>query len=737
MKSSPYINFATIILTVCLWTLTYPSFSVALDKDNKNNSQNYVPNQILVKFVSGTSKQRRQKIRKSQNATLIKRIYSLDLELWRLPKHLSIEQVSSELGEIKYIKYVEPNYLYKPQNVPNDPEFEKLWYLQAPDRTIKDIAVNPEADVSATQAWDLETGSREVTIAVVDSGIALDHPDLEKNIWQNTDEIPGNGLDDDDNGYVDDDQGWDFVNDDNNPSDYSRDLYGDGHGTHISGIIAAEGNNGIGTTGLMWKSQIMPLKVFDLFQINTFSAEVIQAIRIISAIEYAVNNGADIINCSFGGTSFSNAMFDIFSYAEQKGVLVVAAAGNNSKNNDQYPIYPAGYGLSNIISVGATNEKNQLASYSNFGRKNVDVCAPGGGDRATIYSTVPPERKILFFDDFQSGGQKWQVSAIFENWFITYDQFFDSKVLRSSSNTYFNNEDARVVTKEAIDVHNCRGLHMQFDIEYSLEESYDFLFLEQSYDGQAFSREISMTGSSEGILQVTNWYDENQQDDLYLRFRLITDESVRYSGAWIDNFILTGIPWSFDGTEYDYKSGTSMATPVVAGLAGLLKSMHPNLNYSEVKEIIVNSVDHLSSLEGKIFSEGVVNCYRALVMAQGNSSPLPLIRVGNNSEYISISQDNPFSVTVELYPGKYTGKPAEWWIVANTPYGLFSYVHPQTWTRDWSMTIQAPFVRLFPFQVFSGQLPIGVYDFYFNIDDQIDGQLQVKWWDQVRVKIHQ
>ena len=316
-------------------------FSVAESKEASAKAV-YKEGGILVRFVSGTSYERKLEIRGKLGATLLKVIKSIDVEYWRLPEEFTTEEAMEFLKIFPEVKHVEPNYLYSPQNVPNDPRFGDLWYLYNLGQTVNGYAGAIGADIAAVEAWDYETGSKDVVIAVIDSGVAFDHPDLNPNIWINPGEIPSNGIDDDKNGFIDDIHGWDFVNDDSNPSDYSRDLSGDGHGTHVAGIIAARGDNGAGVTGVMWKASIMALQIFDLFETNSFQSAIIQSINILSAIEYAVNNGARIINCSFGGPSPSQFLFDAYDFANQKGVLVVVAAGNEGTNNDAFPVYPAG-----------------------------------------------------------------------------------------------------------------------------------------------------------------------------------------------------------------------------------------------------------------------------------------------------------------------------------------------------------------------------------------------------------
>jgi len=230
------------------------------------------------------------------------------------------------------------------------------------------------SDVDAPEAWNLRTDCQEATIAVLDTGADLNHEDLLDNIWLNTDETE-NALDDDANGYVDDTIGWDFVNNDNDPTDDYDPYY---HGTHVLGIVAANGNNGIGTTGICWSASVMILKTLDSAGEGTVSDE-------IDAIDYAIENGAKIINMSFGGYGYSEAEFDAITRARDAGVLLVAAVGNLGRDNDLAPVYPACYELENIISVAATDLTDHLADLSNYGAYSVDVAAPG----VSIYSTKP------------------------------------------------------------------------------------------------------------------------------------------------------------------------------------------------------------------------------------------------------------------------------------------------------------------------------------------------------------
>ena len=362
-----------------------------------------------------------------------------------------------------------------------------------------------------------------------------------------------------------------FIDEDNDPSDRHY------HGTHVAGTIAAEGNNGIGVSGVMWHAQIMPLQIFDLFNQSSLYAAIIQSINIISAIEYAVDNGARIINCSFGGAPYSQSFYDILEYANQHEVLVVCAAGNAENNNDILPLYPASYDLPNIISVAATNESDELSSYSNYGLQSVDVAAPGGsGMWGNIYSTVPPERITLFYDDFESGGDQWYTSGIYEAWSIGYNATFSSNVIRDSVLWYHENESSYLRMIHPIDARNCRGLVLTLEIAYDLEEDFDYCYMEASWDSFNWYDVSYVTGSSNGIIQYYEWYSELDLGQFYLGVRLDSDYSYNYEGVSVDNIKVSGISWEFKGNEYNYKSGTSMAAPVVSGIAGLIWSLYPS-----------------------------------------------------------------------------------------------------------------------------------------------------------------
>jgi subtilisin family serine protease len=278
------------------------------------------------------------------------------LSLVRLPKGTSAVSAMLKFLACQDVLYAEPNYKYKLSRVPQVQNFALQWDMNNVGQT----GGLKGADVGAVKAWDVQTGSRNVIVAILDTGIDLTHPALIGNLWTNAKEASGkSGVDDDGNGYVDDVHGYDFIHNTPDPTD---DVY---HGTYVAGIIGASGQNPAGVAGVCWNVSLMPLKVADADGANLNAA--------VAAIEYAVANGAQIINASWAGSDYSESLKQAIEAAQAKGVLFVASAGNGAQNVDVNPVYPACYGLDNIISVLATNAQDKLASSSNYGRASVDI----------------------------------------------------------------------------------------------------------------------------------------------------------------------------------------------------------------------------------------------------------------------------------------------------------------------------------------------------------------------------
>ncbi len=259
-----------------------------------------------------------------------------------------------------------PNYELKISATTNDTNASALWGMRGP------------YGLQATTAWDLETGSEDIVVAVIDTGVDYTHPDLAANMWVNTAEIPGNNIDDDGNGIKDDIYGAKFVSSPNgNPMDDNS------HGTHVAGTIGAVGNNGLGVVGVNWRVKIMALK----FLSSSGSGSLSGAIQAINYMVMMKARGVNIrvVNNSWGGGGYSQPLYDAIARARDAGIIFTAAAGNESNDNDQAPAYPASYDLPNVVSVAAIDSDGNLAGFSNYGASNVDIAAPG----VDILSTTP------------------------------------------------------------------------------------------------------------------------------------------------------------------------------------------------------------------------------------------------------------------------------------------------------------------------------------------------------------
>ena len=251
----------------------------------------------------------------------------------------------------------EPDATIEAHSAPDDPLYSEQWYLNG------DV-------IGAPQAWDIVTDSQQVSVALIDSGCDWLNPDIQPNLWVNQAEIPGNGIDDDDNGYVDDIHGYDFIHHRGDPEDEG------GHGTMVFGILGASGNNQYGVAGVSWNARVMCLKVLGEDNLGSVSDA-------IKAIDYAIASGARILNISWGYTTAapSLALRRAIERAEQAGLLVVVSAGNDGRELrdgfGEVSVYPATYGGEGMIVVASSTRQDQLAGFSNFGVGLVDLAAPG------------------------------------------------------------------------------------------------------------------------------------------------------------------------------------------------------------------------------------------------------------------------------------------------------------------------------------------------------------------------
>ena len=304
------------------------------------------------------------------------------MELWRVADQRALAETVAQLRTNPAVEFAEPDYVVTINQIlePNDPLYvdQTLWGLR------DTMAYGGRAaDIDAPGGWAVRTdailpGAKSVVVAVIDTGIRRTHEDLAGNMWENTGEVPGNGLDDDGNGYIDDRWGLNAIT-------YTPEskLAGDpqddyGHGTHVAGIIGAVGNNNKGSVGVAWQVKLMDVKFLNDQGVGLISDAV-------EAIDYARINGADVMNNSWGGSGYSQALLDAIQRAREAGIIFVAAAGNNGADTDIMPHYPSSYPVDNVVSVAASTRYDNLAYFSNYGLNSVDLAAPGESMTSTHF----------------------------------------------------------------------------------------------------------------------------------------------------------------------------------------------------------------------------------------------------------------------------------------------------------------------------------------------------------------
>lgn len=352
------------------WTIVF-----AVDGNTLAAGQNnrFHPSRIIIKPKADINAFELEKFHQNKGVKIYRKFHELgNIQSIIIPKGMSVEEAVNFYAASGLVEYAEPDYLiHADQITPNDPLYlsGSQWNLNNTGQ----FGGVPDADIDAPEGWAIQNSASNIIVAIIDSGIRYSHEDLKDNMWKNPGEIPGNGIDDDNNGYIDDIYGINAVDGAANPGDPMDDF---GHGTHVAGIIGASANNGKGIAGIAWKVKLMALKFIDSSN-NGYLSDAVECIN------YAIKKGAKIINASWGSPDSSYTLQSAISSARNAGIIFVASAGNDSKDNDSTPTYPACYNLDNIISVAATDLSDSLANYSNYGATTVDLAAPG----TSIYST--------------------------------------------------------------------------------------------------------------------------------------------------------------------------------------------------------------------------------------------------------------------------------------------------------------------------------------------------------------
>jgi len=564
--------------------------------------QKYVPRELLVRFKQGAGRNARSQVLREEHAQRKQWLPLPGLELLELADAQSVEAAIRAFEAKPDVLYAEPNFIYEALATPNDPRFSELWGLhQATD-----------VDIDAPEAWDLTTGSPNVTVAVVDTGVAYDHPDLAPNIWSNPGEL-SDGIDNDGNGKIDDIRGWDFFGNGTTEDNDPRDI--EGHGTHVAGTIGARGNDATGVTGVNWNVKILPVRVLGP-EGGTNAA-------VTAGFTYAAQEGAKVVNASLGCAGcYSQAMKDAID--AQPNTLYVVAAGNDTANNDADPHYPCSYTSPNLICVAAITKTNGLATFSNYGLTSVDVGAPG----TEIVSTWPAH-DTYFTDGFEDP-LAWTAGGDPNTWAATPLLHLDG--LKSGTDSplgvYPNFSDNWFRTTNPINLSGRIGCLAEYAMALQTEFGYDFLRIEGSTNATSWSTLGGWTGQTPNFPNSWFLFDTSLTGfdgapAFYLRFRLDSDDIIGYDGVYLDRFSVQCISTNYDANDYNSIQGTSMATPHVAGVAALGWAIKPTATVAQVKNAIMSTGDPVAALSGKTVTGTRVNARAAVALLAAPPPPPP------------------------------------------------------------------------------------------------------------------
>jgi len=601
-----------VILSIMVAGLVAVASASAAEREGRAKPQAdplFVPGELVVQFREGVTAPARGAALAPRSARVVQSLGAPGLTLVRLPRGASVLEAAAALSRDLRVVVAEPNYLYQLSAVPppNDTDFTELWGLDQPS----------DADIDALEAWDTTTGSSSILVAVVDSGVAYDHPDLAGNMWTGPSVPPG------------DIHGHDFVDEDNDPLDFN------GHGTHVAGTIGAVGNNMVGVTGVNWDVSIMAVRAADSDGSLT-NADINQALT------YACANGAHIVNGSFGGSGRSQTQANIFKSAACRNTLFLFAAGNENAllTGDTLPARsypceyhraaPQGFSVPNIVCVGATTHTDTRSPFSNRGPAAVHLGAPGGtgnGVAPDILSTWPGWVEV-FSDDFEADFAAWTQRDGTGAWQRTNELSVSGlwSMTDSPGADYLADQDTTIGNLNAIDLTGRDGCGVEYALDLLIRDVvgnvvFDWFSVDAAPSATGPWTELNFYfGAGSGLVaEDLSSYDGAP---VFLRFHVVSDDVEHDDGAHVDDVVVRCL----DPLGFGYESipGTSMATPHVAGVAALLLAANPELTVAKLKNDILKGVDRKTALATHFSTGGRLNADKSIDLALDVTPPNPI-----------------------------------------------------------------------------------------------------------------
>lgn len=586
----------------------------------------FSPDRVIVEWAAGASPTDRRAAREEADVDYAHDLGSRRFQLVETEPGQAPREAVRELEADPAVVLAERDGYYGLDSLPNDPLFDQQWGLQNTGLGIEGFTgAGAGDDINVLSAWERTVGTPSTVVADIDSGYRFEHPDLANVAWTNPGEIPENGLDDDDDGVVDDVHGADFVGvdikapvTDGDPTE--DDPFTRGHGVHTAGIIGAQGNNGIGITGVAQNVSLMPLRVCSRRGSNKEEGCPFSAL--VEAVNYAGAHGARVANISIGGEVGSDALADAIAANPQ--TLFVIAAGNESEDNGVHPQYPCVYNplgegkstIDNVICVAATDQADHLADFSNWGVNTVDLGAPG-----TQILSVAPYRYVVK-DDFEADdfASKWVASGPDGGFARTNESPLTSFGISDSPGATPVAGSTRAST--SVPVTLAPG-YESCAIEIVLSSSGGGPFLEVLRDGE-IDEGFSVVKPGRTSRKLLD--DLSAGGEVAVRVSYTAGPNpTPSSGTWIEEIDLHCIAKPGEADGYRFAEGTSMAAPQVTGAAALLFSLKPSASVTEVRQGLLGSVDPVPSLAGKTTSGGRLDVGAATDLFDSVPPPAPAL----------------------------------------------------------------------------------------------------------------